>query len=285
MKITSASFPVLAFVLREDSSVASFDVFRALPALDELRCTFKSSGCESFGWRLLEWPLSLVLSVPALLSIVEAVAWSAEPLALLVAEARSLVPVAPERFGGAAEGSGPVQSVPLRDAPLIVSRLGWEAIALRAAAREAAACTVFGSWVLDLLQETEDWGADTLNEIAHRAQRDGLARGTQSGDFARVGGRLLPAAMCGDISGAGSREAAAIKMGAAAAASNAAARASLGGPVPASDALACLSDLRDCLEESHAGEHQSDHFGDGAEGCSYCAAIARADSILASGVA
>lgn len=37
------------------------------------------------------------------LAIVEAVAWSAEPLALLTAEARKLVPECPARFGGAAQ--------------------------------------------------------------------------------------------------------------------------------------------------------------------------------------
>lgn len=39
----------------------------------------------------------------ASLAIVEAVAWSAEPLALLTAEARKLVPECPARFGGAAQ--------------------------------------------------------------------------------------------------------------------------------------------------------------------------------------
>lgn len=52
----------------------------------------------------------------------------------------------------------------------------------------------FGAWVLDLLQESEDWGADTLNEIAHRAQMLGLARGTASGDFERVRDGLALAA-------------------------------------------------------------------------------------------
>ena len=49
----------------------------------------------------------------------------------------------------------------------------------------------------------------------------------------------------------------------------------------APELLAITELLADSLEESHMDEVEQDHYGDGPEGCSYCAAIARARAAIA----
>ena len=46
------------------------------------------------------------------------------------------------------------------------------------------------------------------------------------------------------------------------------------------EALDKLEEMTSFLEESHMGEHLSDHYGDGPEDCSYCQAIKEAKEFL-----
>jgi hypothetical protein len=41
-----------------------------------------------------------------------------------------------------------------------------------------------------------------------------------------------------------------------------------------------IRELRGALQEAHQEEIDNDHHGDGSEDCSYCSAIAEADSLL-----
>lgn len=49
---------------------------------------------------------------------------------------------------------------------------------------------------------------------------------------------------------------------------------------PAVDLRGLVAGLSDALRESHQAEIDGGHFGDGAEGCSYCALLARADALF-----
>lgn len=53
----------------------------------------------SKGWEIVVVPVSVVIKANDMLGLVERLAWSAEPLAGMVAEAREIVPVCPVRFG------------------------------------------------------------------------------------------------------------------------------------------------------------------------------------------
>lgn len=51
---------------------------------------------------------------------------------------------------------------------------------------------------------------------------------------------------------------------------------------PTSPMIECITKLRDYLLESHQEELDTNHHGDGPEGCTYCAAIKEATEILKS---
>ena len=44
--------------------------------------------------------------------------------------------------------------------------------------------------------------------------------------------------------------------------------------------LECVKTLKENLEEAHQDELQTNHFGDGPDGCSYCEAIKQANDLL-----